>query len=154
MRYAVIMILVFAAPAVAADNMTPFKGVPIVEDVDSFWVEGAHIRLQGVDGPEVSGRREAAGNAATRYLYELTRGKELVCAPDGEMTRGRFAATCTLPDGRDLGDAIVRAGYARDCPFFSGGRYAEAEHEASAAGRGLWAGSLMPPAPAPYCRGD
>jgi endonuclease YncB( thermonuclease family) len=116
--HAVIMIFVFATPAVAADGITPFKGMPIVEDVDSFWVEGAHIRLQGVDGPEVSGWSAAASNAATRYLYELTRGKELVCVPDGEMTRGRFAAKCRLPDGRDFGDAIVRAGYARDCSFF------------------------------------
>ena len=60
------------------------------------------------------------------------------------VTHDRYArdvATCTA-NGRDLGEAMVRAGHALDYARHSGGRYAEAEKEARAASRGIWAGTF------------
>ncbi len=56
----------------------------------------------------------------------------------------RDVATC-LADERDLGEAMVRAGQARDYVRHSRGRYAAAEREARAAKRGLWAGQFEEP---------
>jgi endonuclease YncB( thermonuclease family) len=134
----------------AGETIAPFKGVPRIEDVDTFQVGRATIRLNGVDGPETHGTAEAAGKAATRFLRELTGGQTVTCTWNGDMTYGRFVAVCTFPDGRDLGDTIIRAGYGQDCRHFSGGRYAAAEKEAATAKRGLWATGAMPPR-AIYC---
>jgi endonuclease YncB( thermonuclease family) len=50
-----------------------------------------------------------------------------------------------MANGRDLGDAMVRAGHALDYARHSGGRYAEAERAARAAKRGIWAGGFEEP---------
>jgi len=56
----------------------------------------------------------------------------------------RDVATCTA-NGRDLGDAMVRTGHAVDYARHSNGRYAEAERQARAAKRGIWAGTFEEP---------
>src|SRR5262249_19636035 len=57
----------------------------------------------------------------------------------------RMIATCTV-GGRDMAEAMVRAGWALDVARYSGGRYAAAEAEARAAKRGIWEGSFAAPA--------
>ena len=52
------------------------------------------------------------------------------CQLDGETTYDRCAGTCYL-DGRDIAAELVRAGLARDCPRYSGGRYADEERAAA-----------------------
>lgn len=47
--------------------------------------------------------------------------------------------------GVDLGEAMVRAGWAVEYRTFSHGAYAAAEAQAKAAKRGLWAGTFEPP---------
>ena len=53
-------------------------------------------------------------------------------------------ATCTIND-RDLGDAMVRRGYAVDFQRYSHGKYQDAEREAKEAQRGIWAGYFLRP---------
>jgi endonuclease YncB( thermonuclease family) len=60
----------------------------------------------------------------------------VTCVPDGTKTRNRVVAICYLA-GQDIGQLIIEAVHARDCPRFSGGRYAGAEGRAKDAGRGL-----------------
>jgi endonuclease YncB( thermonuclease family) len=48
---------------------------------------------------------------------------------------------CTA-GGRDLSEAMVRSGHALELRQYSRGRYADAEHEARNARRGLWAGDF------------
>ncbi len=53
-------------------------------------------------------------------------GETVVCELTGERTHGREVGVCRV-DGRDVGAAVIGAGLARDCPRFSGGRYADLE---------------------------
>jgi len=119
-------------------------------DVDSFYVGGVEVRLNGVDGPEATGNERPAGLEAASYLEKLIGSKPLVCISNGEKTHGRAVVSCTL-DGRDLGETIIKAGYARECLRYSLGRYTAAEKEARDAKRGLWGKGVMPEMPKAYC---
>ncbi len=56
----------------------------------------------------------------------------MVCELDGTTaSSNRPVGICNV-DGVDIGLAQVEAGFVRDCPHFSNGRYAEAEQRAKA----------------------
>lgn len=61
----------------------------------------------------------------------------VLCERAGPPSYGRTVAQCTA-GGADVGEALVRAGWAWDTAY-SGGAYADAEREAREAGRGVWA---------------
>ena len=63
-------------------------------------------------------------------MVELVEGETVVCDLTQERTHGRRVGWCYL-DGQDIAEALVRAGLARDCPRFSGGRYAAVEPAAA-----------------------
>ena len=63
-------------------------------------------------------------------MVELVEGQTVVCDLTQERTHGRRVGWCYL-DGQDIAEALVRAGLARDCPRFSGGRYAAVETASS-----------------------
>jgi endonuclease YncB( thermonuclease family) len=81
------------------------------------------IRLNGVSAPEL---KEALGPKSKQFMHDLVEDKSVRCELDGTKTYDRFVGTCYL-DGRDIGEAVIAAGLALDCPQFSGGRYAEFE---------------------------
>lgn len=95
---------------------------------DTLVVGATVIALRGIAVPEAE---EPAGDAAKRFLSDLVLGRTVTCALTGERAWDRIYATCTL-DGRDLGQAVVEAGFARDCPRQSDGRYADFETENAA----------------------
>ena len=64
-------------------------------------------------------------------MIELVHGRMVRCKLDGSRTYDRCAGVCYL-DGRDIAEALVSAGLARDCPRHSGGRYAVIEAQAAA----------------------
>jgi endonuclease YncB( thermonuclease family) len=64
-------------------------------------------------------------------LAHLALGKTVTCTLTGERAWDRIFATCTL-DGQDLAQAVVQAGFARDCPRQSEGRYEAFEAKGSA----------------------
>jgi endonuclease YncB( thermonuclease family) len=101
-----------------------------VRDGDTVEVAGMPVRLQGLAAPE---RDQRGGPEATAAMRALVSGRELRCELMGECNRDRCIGTCYL-EGADIAAELVRRGLARDCPRFSGGRYREAEREASAAG--------------------
>lgn len=98
------------------------------------------VRLQGVDAPEFDTR---AGRAARTALQRIVGNASLRCVLTGIQSYDREVGVCFGADGRDIGAAIIGAGFALDCPRYSGGRYAALETQA--ARRRL--------SPAPYCRG-
>jgi hypothetical protein len=55
---------------------------------------------------------------------------------------GRTFASCSV-GGADLGDWLVRNGFALDWPQYSKGKYGDAQRGAERAGRGIWAGSYV-----------
>jgi len=107
-------------------------------------VNGVDIRLQGIAAPEDNhARREPGGPEATASLHAIVDGKRLRCELDGTKARGRLVAMCFI-GGTDVGEMQVLAGHARDCPHYSGGRYATAEMKARAVGRDLSAIYALP----------
>jgi endonuclease YncB( thermonuclease family) len=92
----------------------------VVIDGDTLRQGDARFRLWGIDAPE---RAEAGGGAATSALRALVRGETLACTAVNTDRYGRTVIRCTLPDGRDLGCAMVQSGTAADWPKYSGGAY-------------------------------
>lgn len=118
-------------PALALAQATTLTGtVTHVRDGDTIEVNDIPIRLNGVSAPEV---RQPFGPDATAFMAWLVFDKEVTCKLNGERSRDRFIGVCFL-DGVDIGETIIREGYARDCPRYSGGRYATAEVEAKDTG--------------------
>ncbi len=83
---------------------------------------------------------------ASAALRRLVKGKPVICYLDGTTARKRPVGVCHVA-GVDVGEVMVREGYARDCPRYSGGRYANAEKAAVRDGRNL---SAIYPLPR-YC---
>ena len=114
--------LIFAlatAPALAAS----------VVDGDTMYVGQLKYRLCGIDTPA---HGYPGYHQAIDYLHSLVRGKTIKCILVGQGTPcdgrskprnyDRIIAQCFV-DGEDLAAEMVRAGYARDWPKFSGGYY-------------------------------
>lgn len=126
------------------------SGRPRVVDGDSLEVAGHRVRLFGIDAPERSqdcrdaqGRSYACGRDARDRLAAAIGGQSVSCTPVGE-SYDRDVAICTA-DGRDLSEAMIRSGHALELRQHSRGRYSDAEREARAARRGLWAGDFERP---------
>ena len=118
-------------PALAvAQEMILTGPVTLVRDGDTIEVGGIAVRLNGVSAPE---SRQPFGPDATAFMGWLVMEKEVTCKLTGERNRDRFIGICYL-DGVDIGETIIREGLARDCPRYSGGRYAQAEAEAKRTG--------------------
>ena len=130
----------------------PVSGMARIVDGDSLEIAGVRIRLFGIDAPEArqqcrdaQGADYACGRDAARILTALIGGRPVSCTLVTHDRYARDVATCQA-EGRDLGEAMVRAGYARDYARHSKGRYAAAERDARAARRGIWAGESEDPA--------
>ena len=89
--------------------------------------------MKGLAAPEVAhggDPGEAGGEAAKAYMVELVEGETVVCDLAQERTHGRRVGWCYV-DGQDVAEVLIRAGLARDCPRYSGGRYATVEPPAA-----------------------
>lgn len=136
--------LMAAAPAEVA-------GSARVVDGDTFSVGAERVRLWGVDAPEgrqicqdAKGQGYACGDAARERLVRLIGGQAVRCEVRDRDPYGRAVSRCRAKSV-DLGEAMVRAGWAVDYSQFSRGAYASAEAEARWARRGLWAGRFETP---------
>ena len=122
-----------------------------VVDGDTFSVGAERVRLWGVDAPEGrqvcqndQGQSYACGDVARDQLVGLIGGRAVRCEVRDRDPYGRAVARC-LAGSTDLGEAMVRAGWAVDYVQFSRGGYASAEAEARRGRRGLWAGRFETP---------
>jgi micrococcal nuclease len=97
-----------------------------VIDGDTIVINKIHIRLAGIDAPEID---HPYGQNAKRALMNLCRGQVVTAVTDGSTSHVRAVATCTLEDGRDLSAEMVRVGLALDWGKHSGGRYRHLEVE-------------------------
>ena len=91
-----------------------------------------------------NGAAYACGIEARNALQSLLGTGKLSCEKVDRDRYGRTVARCSV-DGKDLGAAMVRAGWAVDFEHYSHGAYAREEREARLAKRGLWAGEFEPP---------
>ncbi|MEO0667574.1 MAG: thermonuclease family protein [Pseudomonadota bacterium] len=111
-----------AGPTVAGEWIE--GRVTHVRDIDTIEVNNLPVRLNGVDGPELNERN---GQAGKRWMQGLVLRKPVKCWLDGNKTYDRWVGTCYLRSGEDIGALAIGAGLARDCPRYSGGKYAEYE---------------------------
>jgi endonuclease YncB( thermonuclease family) len=80
------------------------------------------------------------GREARNFLAEQVAGRIVVCRREGRDQYGRVLASCRVGDN-DLGDAVVRAGWA-----VAELSYAGAALEARRDRRGIWSGRFIDPA--------
>lgn len=95
-----------------------------VIDGDTIVIEGTHVRLAGIDAPELD---QPYGQKAKFALIALCKGKRVKAILTDNMTYERVVAKCLLPDGTDLSAALVTQGLALDWAKFSGGAYRHLE---------------------------
>lgn len=141
LRAALIASLFFCQPALA-ETLT---GRASVIDGDTLEISGQRIRLHAIDAPEsgqacfdAKGKPWRCGTMAARTMDDLAGGKTLACTPRDVDRYGRVVAVC-FAGKTDVGRALVRAGLAMAYRRY-GEDYVDAEQDARAARRGMWAG--------------
>jgi Micrococcal nuclease (thermonuclease) homologs len=151
-RFLFPMVAAFIATSAAA---TEISGRAEVIDGDTIAVQGfpKRIRIYGIDAPE--GSQTCEDRNAKRYLCGPRSADALykIIGPNGrvsceEMDRdryGRIVAVCKTSSGKDIGEEMVRQGWALEFVRYSDGRYADAEEDARANKRGMHSGSFVEP---------
>lgn len=113
-----------------------------VIDGDTLRLRDTLVRLQGITAPmrgkscqDATGHQFDCGEAATRALANLVRGRAVSCQIDGRDRRGFAQAQCDA-GGIDLSHAMVSNGWALANPAVSD--LVNAEADARQHGLGLW----------------
>ena len=139
-----------AARDVQRDTDAALQGRVSVIDGDTLELHGQRIRLFGVDAPEssqrcqdIAGRPWRCGTQAARELDEFIDARTVTCTARDHDRYRRTVATCTV-GGQDIGEWMVREGWAVAYTDFSS-RYVPAQARASAARRGIHAGTFQAP---------
>jgi endonuclease YncB( thermonuclease family) len=129
----------------------PREGNVVYMDGDTLKVDDTEFRLFGIDAPELNqtctkadGKEWACGRAAQARLKALVARRVIECEPRGKDRFGRTVSICGTSGVPDLGEALVRDGFAIPLPN-SGGTYGDAEDEARATKRGIWQGEFERP---------
>ena len=112
--------------AVTSNGLQVIGYVTHVRDVDTIEVGDAAIRLNGLDGPELSTN---IGQQAKRFMTELVLNQQVTCELTGKRSYDRQIGVCFL-NGEDIGAIAVSSGYALDCRRYSQGMYAAFETDA------------------------
>jgi endonuclease YncB( thermonuclease family) len=105
----VAFVLLLAAP----------QGDVYVADAGTLVMSGTAVRLDGIDLP-AAGTPENA--EAVSLVEDFVSGKLVTCRMKGSGLLSYWSGTC-FADGEDIGQALVSAGLALDCPAVSEGRY-------------------------------
>lgn len=141
-------VLYFGKGAAGVSPIRHFNAMAV--DGDTLRVGGQRIPLIGIDAPELSqscrdehGRHWLCGSAAHARLRSLVGLGLVECISSSVDRYGRPLAVCSAGTVPDIGEAMVRAGYAVS---FMSPRYWLAELEARYHKRGLWSGSFVSPA--------
>jgi endonuclease YncB( thermonuclease family) len=111
---------------------------------------GAEYRIFGIDAPELhqscteaNGKSWLCGRAAKTKLTNFISRGNVSCEVRATDRFGRSVAVCSAEGVPDIGEALVRDGYAVDlAPTYP---YRDAEAEAREAKRGIWRGRFEMP---------
>lgn len=121
------------------------SGAAQVHDGDTLTVRATRIRLEGIDAPEHDqtcsrgGKPYPCGREARDMLRRLAASGALACEGSEHDRYGRLLARCEV-NGRDVGEALVAAGWA-----VANGDYDAVEAAARRARRGIWDGAFEAP---------
>ena len=99
-------------------------GTAWVIDGDTIVIDRVHLRLFGIDAPELD---HPYGQKAKSAMIGLCKGHEVRAEIRENDHYDRCVARCFLPDGRDLSAELVKMGLAIDWPKYSGGVYRKLE---------------------------
>lgn len=139
--------------APASTNPT-FYAVDVVVDGDTLKVtiDGKRqtIRVIGIDTPEVVDPRKTVqcfGKEASDQAKSLLTGGKVTLTPDPTQSDrdkyGRLLRYIGLEDGSDFGRRMIADGFAHEytynVPYQRQADYKQAQHEAQATSKGLWA---------------
>lgn len=146
----ILLITRYCAPAPdvhfkVADKVTPVDG-------DTLRSPDSEVRIYGIDAPELyqtctgaDGKDWDCGKAARAKLKSLIGRKAVDCEPRAKDKYNRTVAVCRTSSVPDLGEAMVREGFAVNSGGRTEGPYVDAELEAESAKRGLWQGTFDQP---------
>jgi endonuclease YncB( thermonuclease family) len=145
-----IVVLVLLIERYCQVEVPPFgPGAKIVSiDGDTLRAaNGVEYRLFGIDAPELhqtcneaNGKSWLCGRAAKAKLTTIINRGNVNCEARAEDRFGRIVAVCSAEGVPDIGEAMVRDGYAVDLGGAAGNPYRDAQAEAEAAKRGMWRG--------------
>lgn len=117
-------LIIITNPIPSPQTPTVLRGRCWVVDGDTIVIDKVHIRLAGIDAPELD---HPWGKQSKWALVQLCKGQTVTARIMPELSYDRVVAECFLPDGRDLAAELVRSGMALDWPKFSGGKYRHLE---------------------------
>jgi micrococcal nuclease len=143
---AALAFLAVTTSAKAFETVAVISGIVTARDGDDVMFGRVPVRLQGIAAPEDSRSSQEPGGAdASEHLRNMIDGRFVVCHLDGTTAgqSGRSAGVCYL-GLVEINRRQVEAGFARDCPTYSAGRYADAEEGARVSGRDLSAIYALP----------
>lgn len=140
---AVLLVALLAAPGCASAPWgdEEIRGhVVRVGDGDTIvvrtGVREVRVRVQGVDAPE---RGQPWSSRARKFTADLVGDRDVVLRVQATDQYGRLVADVLLPDGRNLGDELLRSGLAWHYRWHSSDERRERlMEEAKASRRGLW----------------
>lgn len=144
--FAVLLALVLV-PSARAD----VEGKPEVVDGDTLNIGGVVFDLTGIDAPEADqtctkdGQTYSCGFQATNVLGFMTAGQWVQCRDQVIGPDGGSAMTCFLGGRYDIGEKMIRQGWALADRALSIPAYLAAEQAARAESAGLWAGGFAAP---------
>ena len=105
-------------------HYTNYKGKCWVIDGDTIVINKTHIRLAGIDAPEID---RPYGQNSKSAMIEITKGHVITANPTGNSSYDRVVADCFLPDGRNIAAELVKEGWALDWPRYSEGKFRHLE---------------------------
>lgn len=145
--FAVLLTLALV-PSARAD----VEGQPEVVDGDSLNIAGTVIQLRGIDAPEndqtcrqADGQSYPCGFQAANALGFMTAYQWVQCRDGAVLRDGRYVMTCYLGGRYDVGERMIRQGWALAERSLNIPAYLAAEQAARAEGVGLWAGAFVAP---------
>lgn len=107
-----------------------------VIDGDTLLVAGGlKIRLWGIDAPE---KDEPLYKHSALLLEQLIADKEITCKFIEFDRYQRSVMQCSDHTGQDIGAFLVKTGFARDYPKYSGSYYKPEEDLAKKLNLGIW----------------
>ncbi|WP_246040564.1 thermonuclease family protein [Roseovarius arcticus] len=95
-----------------------------VRDADTIEVRGVPIRFDGVDAPD---KGQAGFNEGKDWMKRNYANRMVRCVLTGAKTYDRYVGTCFGSKGENISAAVISAGWARDCPRYSSGKYRKYE---------------------------
>jgi len=123
----------------APSKLGKFSGKAYVIDGDTLAFGNTRVRIFGIDAPEMS---QQQGPVSREYLAAMLANREIVVRPISKDRYGRIVARVSMPDGTDIGKAMVAQGYALAYTRY-GRDYAATERRARKSRAGIWASGTI-----------